>query len=219
MSAHEAERIRAELPTQQDRVLWGLLYAAGLRTEEALALRWRDVLGLSRAGCRIAIDRVFVAGELRDRTKTGLGRDVEVIAPLAEDLAVLYEVQQPTDDDLVCASRRGTPMHLENWRNRTFNPAADRAGAGWATPYTGRRTYISLMIHAGVSPVLVAAAVGHTTGETIWRHYAREFDRARVTDAVPLDQSIRAARRRLARSGLRTVFAQGNVVELRRAAS
>jgi integrase len=43
LSAEQVERIRTELPTQTDRVLWGLLYGAGLRTEEALALRWSDV--------------------------------------------------------------------------------------------------------------------------------------------------------------------------------
>lgn len=70
MSTDEAERLRAELPTLRDQVLWGLLYAAGLRTEEALALRWRDVLGLSRNGCKIAVDRRFVAGQMLEGTKT-----------------------------------------------------------------------------------------------------------------------------------------------------
>jgi integrase len=84
--ADQAERVRVQLPTQQDRVLWGFLYAAGLRTEEALALRWADVIGLSRAGCTLKIDRVFTRGKIRNTTKTGRGRDVPVIAPLAQDL-------------------------------------------------------------------------------------------------------------------------------------
>jgi hypothetical protein len=72
-------------------VLWGFLYAAGLRTEEALALRWSDVLGLSRAGCTLKIDRVFTSGQIRNTTKTGRGRDVPVIAPLAQDVVDLFE--------------------------------------------------------------------------------------------------------------------------------
>lgn len=109
LSAEQAEAIRAALPTQRDRVMWGLLYLAGLRTEEALALRWQDIRGLSRTGGRIAVDRVFVAGEIRQRTKTGAGRDVEIIAALAEDLIRHHEQTAPASgDDLVCPSRVGT---------------------------------------------------------------------------------------------------------------
>ena len=54
LSAEQAERIRAELPAQADRVLWGLIYAAGLRTEEALALRWSDVRDLTPTGGSLA---------------------------------------------------------------------------------------------------------------------------------------------------------------------
>ena len=43
LSPYEAERLRAELPTLRDQVLWGLMAYAGLRPEEALALRWGDV--------------------------------------------------------------------------------------------------------------------------------------------------------------------------------
>ena len=62
LSAEQAERIRAEMASQRDRVLWGLIYCAGLRTEEALAVRWSDILGLSRAGGTLKIDRVIAGG-------------------------------------------------------------------------------------------------------------------------------------------------------------
>jgi len=162
------------------------------------------------------VDRVFVAGEIRQRTKTGAGRDVEIIGPLADDLITHHEQTAPESSDaLVCPSRVGTPIHLENWRRRVWRPAVVAVGLEWATPYTGRRTDISLMIHAGVSPVLVAAAVGHTSGETIWKHYARVFDGARTTGAVPMDHAVRAARRAVRRNSLPAVFPRDNVVQLR----
>jgi len=86
LSAERAERIRVELPTHTDRVLRGLLCAPGLRTEEALTVRWSDFLELSRAGCTLKVDRVFVSGQIRHTTKTGRGRDIEIVAPLAADL-------------------------------------------------------------------------------------------------------------------------------------
>ena len=202
LSAEQAERIRAEMATQQDRVLWGLLYAAGLRTEEALALRWSDVIGLSRAGCTLKIDRVFTSGQIRNTTKTGRGRDVAVIAPLAQDLGDLFEAVQPEHaGTLICSSSVGRPLNLHNWRSRAFNPAANAAGVAWATPYTWRTTYISLQIHAGLSPVTVAAVAGNTPN-IIWEHYAREFERSRTTKQIDLEGAIRAARRQVARNGV-----------------
>jgi hypothetical protein len=52
-------------------------------------------------------------------------------------------------------------------------------------------------------------------GETIWRHYAREFDRARTTEVVPMEAAIRAARRRIARSRGPKVDRGSNDVPLR----
>ena len=196
-------------------MLWGFLYAAGLRTEEALALRWADVIGLSRAGCTLKIDRVFTSGQIRNTTKTGRGRDVPVIAPLAQDLFDLFEDSRPEqDDELICSSSVGTPINLHNWRSRLFNPAADAAGVGWATPYTGRTTYISLQIHAGLSPVTVAALAGNSP-DIIWKHYAREFERSRTTKQIDLEAAIRAARRTARRPGGRMVDVSDKVVQLR----
>jgi integrase len=216
LSADQAERVRAEMSSQRDRVLWGLVYCAGLRTEEALAIRWSDILNLSRAGGTIKIDRVFAADQFRNTTKTKRGRDVPVIAPLAQDLVEWLEESQPEHDDvLVCASRVGTPINLHNWRARIFNPSAERAGVPWAVPYTGRTTYISLQIHAGLSPVTVAALAGNSP-DIIWKHYAREFERSKTTRQIDLEGAIRAARRRVARDGVPIVCPESNVVELRR---
>jgi integrase len=216
LSAEQAERVRAEMTSQRDRVLWGLSYCAGLRTEEALALRWSDILRLSRAGGTFKVDRVFTSDQFRNTTKTKRGRDVPVIGPLAQDLVQWLEESEPESEvQLVCASRVGTPISLHNWRARIFNPAAERAGVGWPVPYTGRRTYISLQIHAGLSPVTVAALAGNSP-EIIWKHYAREFERSKTSRQIDLEGAVRAARRDVSRGGLRTVFAQDNVVELRR---
>lgn len=214
LSAEQAERVRAELPTQRDRVLRRLMYAAGLRPEEALALRWSDLLGLSRVGAVLKVDRVWVAGEFRNTTKTRVGRDVPVVAPLAADLVDLLAECSPTASDaLVCPSGAGTPVNPNNWRARVFNAAAEAAGVSWATPYTGRHTYISLQIHAGLSPVTVAAYAGNSP-DVIWRHYAREFERSRTAEAVPLEGALRGARRAIAKARVPAVFPELQVVEL-----
>ena len=66
MTPEEIERLRAQMPSQRDRVLLGLLAYAGLRPEEALALR-----GSTWAECSV-IDRAFTHGEEKG-TKTTSG--------------------------------------------------------------------------------------------------------------------------------------------------
>jgi hypothetical protein len=91
---------------------------------------------------------------------------------------------------------------------------ANHTGLDWATPYTGRRMYLSPMIHAGVSPIVVAAAVGHTSGETIWKHYARTVDGVRSAKPAPMQVGIRTARAALAGNGVPAVCPQGGAIEL-----
>jgi DNA polymerase III epsilon subunit-like protein len=71
----------------------------------------------------------------------------------------------------------------------------------------GRTTYISLQIHAGLSPVTVAALAGNLP-DIIWKHYAREFERSKTTRQIDLESAVRAARRSVAHDRVRTVFAR-----------
>ena len=58
-------------------------------------------------------------------------RDVEIVPTLAADLLDLRATtgEHNLDPDaLIVSSRKGTPLNLNNWRNRTFNPAALSVG-------------------------------------------------------------------------------------------
>ncbi|MGE0028897.1 MAG: hypothetical protein AB7O78_18675 [Thermoleophilia bacterium] len=84
-----------------------------------------------------------------------------------------------------------------------FKPAAAAAGVE-ADPYDGRASYASLRIHAGESPRAVAAALGHASAETTWRHYAGLFEESRLASKVDPEEAIWTARRAAATgSGLR----------------
>jgi integrase len=209
----EVERIRAAMPTLRDVVLVGLLAYAGLRPEEALALRWGDV------GRTLVIDRAYTHGEHKG-TKTHQRRSVEVLPPLADDLARLGELVPAAPDHLVApalgrADRRPRDadpstafLDLGNWRSRTWAKACALAVVT-ATPYDGRHTYASLLIHEGRSPLLVAAALGHSSAELVWRRYAHVFDEARLAPNVPMVEAIEAARASVDLSGVRPMYAGG----------
>jgi len=212
LSPVEAERLRAELPTLRDRVLWGLMAYGGLRPEEGLALRWQDVRH------RLHVHAAYTHGEEKG-TKTGYARTVEIIPALADDLARWREVTPRGEPgDLVCpalgradrpseAERHGGFLHLGNWRARTFGPAAVRAGLyrevrngkrverrPSVIPYNGRDTFTSLLVYEGRPPILVAAALGHGDTQTLWRHYAGVFAEAEHAPRVPIAEAVAAAR-------------------------
>lgn len=163
----EIERLRAAMPAQRDRTLLGLLAYAGLRPEEALALRWVDV------GRLLIIDRAFNHGEEKG-TKTNQRRTVEIIKPLAADLEALRAASG--GEGLVAPSEAAT-----------FTSATGATGSGPGLRTRRRRgdavrlpALASLLIHAGRSPLAVAAALGHASGETTWQHYAHVFEEAQL---------------------------------------
>jgi integrase len=193
--------------TCTDAAMVVLLAYAGLRPEELVALRWGDL-----QGGVIVVDRAFTCGELKG-TKSGARRTVEIIPPLAHDLAA-YRPHVTDPDALIAPNASGGFLHWGNWRNRVWSPACAAAGVK-AAPYDLRHTYCSLRIHEGRSPLLVAAAMGHASGELVWRRYGHLFDAARLAPAVSMVDAIEAARAELRRSGVRRMFAGDGVRVLR----
>lgn len=191
----EVERIRAQVVRPIDAVLVSTLAYAGLRPEEALPLQWRDL------GRTIVVSRTWTHGELRERTKTGRIRAVEVVDPLRSDLeAIRPKVGAP--DDLVFPSPTGLLLDLHNWRDRVFKPAA-RAADVEAVPYDLRHTFVSLLIHEGRSVPYVAAMAGHSPRVCLER-YAHAFAESQLDAAVPMAEAIEQARAAL---DVRPVFA------------
>lgn len=202
----QVEAIRAAMARARDRALWSLLAYAGLRPEEALALRWADVRDHT-----IVVDRAYAHGEEKP-TKTYQRRTVEVMAPLRADLEAARPAgARPADLVAPALGRADRPaatpvnafLDLGNWRSRIFKPASGAAGIE-ANPYDGRHSYASLLIHSGRSPLAVAAALGHASAETTWKHYAHLFDEARLASSTDPEEAIRAARAEvLSGSGVR----------------
>ena len=196
------------MPTVRDVVLVGLLAYAGLRPGEALALRWRDV------GPLLTIDRAVSDGVIR-QTKTNTRRTVEIIPALAADLDLLRpKVADP--DALVITGLRGQVLDLNNWRGRTWKAACQAAGVR-ATPYDGRHTCASLLIHEGRSLPYVTAALGHSSATTTLNYYAHLFDEARLATGTPMVATVEAARAALAARGVYPVCTQDAVRVLRSA--
>ena len=105
-------------------------------------------------------------------------------------------------NDLTASDSNGRFIHLGNWRNRIRNPAVTTVGLGGIpdrgilrrTPYDGRRSFASALIHEGPSVVEVAGQPGHSSASTMLRRYARIVDAARAGDRVPHSDAVAGLR-------------------------
>ena len=117
----EIERIRARMPTARDAVVVSILAYAGLRPEELMALRWRDI-----TGAVIVVDRAFVCGQLK-ATKSGARRTVEIVAALAGDLDG-YRPHVTDPDALIAPALGGGFPTLGELAEPRLEPCSDRRG-------------------------------------------------------------------------------------------
>jgi integrase len=159
---------------------------------------------LAYAGLRPIEDRGRTWAELHDRTlrvfatKTGRARDVDLIAPLAQDLAEWrMACGRPGDDELIIPRPSGGQWTREdwaNWRRRVWRPAAIAAGVtGDLRPYRLRGSFVSLLLWEGRSLTYVAEQAGHSVA-TLARHYAGTLRELENEPRVPAAEAIRQAR-------------------------
>jgi integrase len=154
---------------------------------KAIGLTWDNV-----SDYVLLVDTSFSYGQRRD-TKTGHARTVELFEPLRDDLAE-YRPAKPEPGALVLPNRDGGYLDLHVWRRRVWTPACAAAGVK-ASPYSGRHSYASLLIHEGRSLPFVAASMGHSSAQTTLEHYAHAFEVARHGTATKMVDAVTAARR------------------------
>lgn len=131
-------------------------------------------------------------------TKTGRARDVNLIAPLARDLAEWRTASgRPRNSELIIPRPSGghwTREDWANWRRRIWRPAAVEAGVtGDLRPYRLRGSFVSLLLWEGRSLTYVAEQAGHSVA-TLARHYAGTMRELENEPRVPAAEAIQNAR-------------------------
>jgi integrase len=174
-----------------DATLITVLAYAGLRPGEALALSWAHVR--ERV---LLVERALSDGVFKE-TKTREFRTVELVAPLAADLAEWRLASgRPAEDRLVFPTRRGAPWTTHDWQNwtrRTFKPTAESAGLLRARPYDLRHAFCSLLIREHRETTEIARQAGHAPSMT-YDTYGHVIEEMRGTERVTAEAAIRAAR-------------------------
>jgi integrase len=180
----EVERLRSGLGGR-DSVLVSVLAYAGLRPGEALGLRWEDV------GDRVLnIERSVSLGEEKG-TKTGRSRQVELLAPLKQDL-LEWKARSGRREGLIFPGHDGelwSEAAYNSWRRRVFEPAAPEG----VRPYDLRHSFASLLFAEGRNPFWIAEQMGHTL-QTLLSTYVRVIEELKDTERVNAEALIRAAR-------------------------
>jgi integrase len=174
---------------------------AGIRTEEARALRWQhlDLDGDLHADPpvppHVAVWRsVRVHGETKtERSRRTLALPRLAVAALrglaeaqAKERAAAGQAWQ--DSGLVFTSHLGAALDAGNVRKMfKRNCAAAGIGDGW-TPRELRTSFVSLMSHRGVSIEEIARLAGHASTRTTEVVYRRELRPVITTGAQIMDE-------------------------------
>jgi len=198
LSPLTVERLRAVAATRRkhgarDAALIGLLAYAGLRPQEAQALQWGDVRKRT-----LLVEKAADGQGGVKTTKTGQGRTVRLLGPLAADLAEWRRsLDQPADDALLFPNGSGGVWNdpaWQTWHRDAWAPACRAVGLEGARPYDLRHSFVSLLIHEGRSVVEVARQAGHspTMALDVYAHVFDEFD---VAERVSAEDRIAQARR------------------------
>jgi integrase len=71
----------------------------------------------------------------------------------------------------VFPNTEGGPLHLDNLRNRVWNPRLARAGLRPRTPYQTRHTFASQLLSRGADIDWVARLMGHADTRMVIQRY------------------------------------------------
>jgi integrase len=195
LAPERVEAIRAVLRSEgglRHATLVAVLAYAGLRPQEARALRWGDI------GERTLRVERAAAGSSVKATKTETLRTVRLLAPVVEDIEAWRResAAEGGDASLVFPTVRGTLMSdndWRNWRTRIYRPAAATAGLANSPPYDLRHSFASLLINEGASVVEVARQMGNAPSVTL-DTYGHVFDEDELGSRFDPVEAIEAAR-------------------------
>ncbi len=180
--SEDAQLLRCEAVPMRHRLLWGVLTREGMRSGEALTLRWRD-LDLARGSIRL------------DHTKNGESR----AWALRPDVVRTLEAFRGEPDQLVFESvdRFASPKEL---RAHLELAGVDRAELFEVTAtrervcvHSLRSTFCTVALANGATETWVMDRSGHKSSGILNRHYrkqARHFAELGLGDFEPLDELL-----------------------------
>jgi integrase len=183
---HDGEPVKVLEPDELARLLdelgsdWRLffdfLFQTGLRTSEAIEIRWGDI-GLDR----LSVSRQFYRGKL-GKPKGNKTRAVRLSERMAQELRQLRAAR--ADGELVFTAERGGRLIPSNLMSRVLKPAAVKVGLGewiiergrrraesWVGFHSFRHTCATQLFLRGWNAKQVSVFLGHSDPAFTLRTY------------------------------------------------
>lgn len=159
------------------RTLVVIIVLTGLRIGELLALRWKHI-DLEHDVIRVR-QTVYEGQFGAPKTKSSR-RDVPMSQPVREALvAQRNETTETEAEQLVFASRNGTPINPKNFLRRVLQPACRKLNLPVISWHSFRHTHATLLGEVGESLRTAQAILGHSDLKTTLNVY---------THAIPESQ-------------------------------
>jgi integrase len=193
----DADMARFDAAAAADRLHPAItLQCLGLRPEEICGLKWTAV-DLTDRTLRIRLSRTLVDGRVVEKPpKTAAGKRVLPLDDALADALKAFKSRQAAEKmaagpaysagGYVLCDELGAPYDPARLR-RVWHRLMRQAGVRKIKPYTASRHAAgSYLAHAGVSPDVIAAWLGHTDAAFTMRTYihARPEDLAAARDAL-----------------------------------
>jgi integrase len=159
------------------------LLFSGVRTGEAVGLRWQDVDLEKRT---IAIEQSISRErggykKIAKRPKTLQSRRILKMSDRIYDL-FLRIWGEILEKDLVFKSSKGYEIDHGNFRNKYWKPSLNELAIPYRKPYATRHTLLSEALEAGLTVPQVAAIAGHKDGRMILQHYGRVINQVQLPE-------------------------------------
>ena len=180
LTADERDLILADMRQRYDpraAAYFAFAFYTGMRPEEIIALQWGDVDW--RTGViRVARVRTF-KGDVREGSKTGDGRDVDLMHPALDALQEMKRYTFMKNGDIFESPVTDKPWHDERSQRDTFwKPTLRRLGIRQRRAYCTRHTFATVALMGGVNAAYVAKQMGHSSTKMFFETYARWIDGA-----------------------------------------
>ena len=154
--------------------LFHFAIVTGCRLEEYLAISWRDINWESKlVFIRRALVKKRSGGFDLLQTKTdGSRRNIPLTTDLIEDLKAhrrrqlehrMTKGSEYLDNDLVFATRAGTPIEVSNLSPRHFMPVRNKPRVPKITLYGLRHTAATLLLEQDTHVKVVSERLGHSS--------------------------------------------------------
>lgn len=176
LSIEDAGRFLAAAAEDKWAVLFSLALTTGMRPQEYLALKWKDidlkqgVLSVQRSIFWGRKGKGYSFGETKTKSsRRSIPISGTIVAALAKHKRLQAEErlkagQDYENQDLIFATNSGGPLMIYNLRRRHFKPILKRAGLPLSIRlYDLRHSCATLLLSANENPKIVSERLGHAS--------------------------------------------------------